>query len=212
MMKKMELGGALMCIALLVAGCGSPSEPTDRPAVAAPTAQPESARPRRIQSPRRQKTRPQRHQNRLRATPCRSKSPRHSLAQRHLPQPRRPPRRRLRRSSRWQHRHRLRSQPHRPLPSPLRRLLPSPHLLRRPPRHLCQRQPRRQLQPWWTRGVPSRLPRQNPDSALSETTTAKPATMCSSPRGPSPRTPPGSRRWIVKAVTARAASTRRMQS
>ncbi len=42
-MKKKELGGALMCIALLVAGCGSPSAPPDQSAAAAPTAQTESA-------------------------------------------------------------------------------------------------------------------------------------------------------------------------
>jgi outer membrane biosynthesis protein TonB len=42
-MKKNVLGGALMCIAVLLAGCGSPSGPADRPASAAPTAQPESA-------------------------------------------------------------------------------------------------------------------------------------------------------------------------
>ncbi|MCJ7451400.1 MAG: hypothetical protein MUO39_02860 [Steroidobacteraceae bacterium] len=43
MMKKTNLGAALMCIALLVSGCGSPSGPTDRPAAAAPAVQTESA-------------------------------------------------------------------------------------------------------------------------------------------------------------------------
>jgi hypothetical protein len=37
-----ELGVALACIASLIAGCGSPSAPTDQPAAAAPVAQPES--------------------------------------------------------------------------------------------------------------------------------------------------------------------------
>ncbi len=41
---RMDLGAALLtCIALLVAGCGSPSGPADRPAAAAPAVQSDSA-------------------------------------------------------------------------------------------------------------------------------------------------------------------------
>ncbi len=38
-MKTMQLGSALACIALLVAGCGAPSDPANRPAAAAPPEQ-----------------------------------------------------------------------------------------------------------------------------------------------------------------------------
>ena len=43
MTTKRALGAALISIALLVAGCGSPTGPADRPAAAAPTAPPEPA-------------------------------------------------------------------------------------------------------------------------------------------------------------------------
>jgi len=51
MIKTQELGGALMCIALLAAGCGSPSTPADQPAAAAPSSQPESAPPPAAETP-----------------------------------------------------------------------------------------------------------------------------------------------------------------
>jgi hypothetical protein len=43
MMKTTELAGALLCVALLATGCGSPSAPTDQSQAAAPAAQPQPA-------------------------------------------------------------------------------------------------------------------------------------------------------------------------
>ena len=166
MTKKRDLGAALMCIALLVGGCGSPSAPPDRPAAAAPAVQPESAPPQARPDPASAESPAAAPQEQVssNATPVQlvpvpaqpdSTPSAASSATSSLP----PPVVKVAAPSP--------AAAATPSPVPVaarrRRLLPLPLRLRCPPRPLCQRRRQPQRQPWWTRGVPSRWPRRNPD-------------------------------------------------